>query len=247
MAKQTTAATKKKPAAKSRKSTVAKTSAAPTRRNGGDSGAKGRSLVIVESPAKATTIGRFLGNKYTVKASMGHVRDLPDGSLGVDPEHEFLPQYQVMKDKKTIVADLKKAGANASSIYLATDPDREGEAISWHLLEAAGWKDVPIRRVVFHAITPEAVKEAFEMHHVDVDVWNFEAQDHGADLLGIPHRLDGPTDAVRHMSEMLGGLAREVQPVILLFARDHQCVTGLERRDGEKGHADIILPNEAAR
>ena len=93
---------------------------------------------------------------------MGHVRDLPDGNLGVDPEHEFLPHYQVMKDKKTIVSDLKKAGMGASSIYLATDPDREGEAISWHLLEAAGWKDIPIRRVVFHAITPEAVKEAFE-------------------------------------------------------------------------------------
>jgi len=122
----------------------------------------GRSLVIVESPAKAITIGRFLGNKFTVRASMGHVRDLPDGKLGVDTENSFEPAYQIMKDKKTIVAELKKLGANATSIYLATDPDREGEAISWHLLEAAGWKGIPIRRVVFHAITPEAVKEAFE-------------------------------------------------------------------------------------
>jgi DNA topoisomerase-1 len=149
------------------KSTKAPAKRAPKADAGGSTGA-GRNLVIVESPAKAKTIGRFLGRSYIVKASMGHVRDLPSGKLGVETDaadpaaSSFAPDYLVMKDKKTIVADLKKAGDNASSIFLATDPDREGEAISWHLLEAAGWKNKPIRRVVFHAITPEAVKEAFE-------------------------------------------------------------------------------------
>ena len=87
-------------------------------------------VVVVESPAKAKTIGRFLGRGYSVKASMGHVRDLPNDKLGVDPDSSFAPAYLVMKDKKTIVADLKKAGDSASSIFLATDPDREGEAIA---------------------------------------------------------------------------------------------------------------------
>ena len=181
--------TTKKPATKSAaarpsalKSATAKT-AAPRRRAATAAGTAstsarmraGDSLVIVESPAKAKTVGRFLGNGYTVRASMGHVRDLPDDKLGVDTDNRFEPKYQVMKDKKTIVADLKKLGDSASSIYLATDPDREGEAISWHLLEAAGWKNKPIRRVVFHAITPEAVKEAFE-HDRDIDMRLVNAQ-----------------------------------------------------------------------
>ena len=131
--------------------------------------------MVVESPAKAATIGRILGRAYTVKASMGHVRDLPEGKLGVDPDQDFLPTYQEMKDKRSIVADLKKAGAAADDVYLATDPDREGEAISWHLLEAAGWKNKPVRRVVFHSITPEAIKEAFE-HDRDIDMRLVNAQ-----------------------------------------------------------------------
>ena len=130
---------------------------------------------MVESPAKATTVGRFLGSDYVVRASMGHVRDLPEGKLGVDTDHGFDAQYQVMKDKKTIVADLKKAGETAEDVFLATDPDREGEAISWHVLQAAGWKDKPIRRVVFHSITPEAVKEAFENER-DIDMRLVNAQ-----------------------------------------------------------------------
>ena len=135
----------------------------------------GQHLVVVESPAKATTVGRMLGRGYIVKASMGHVRDLPDGELGVDTDDEFRPDYRVMKDKKSIIADLKKAGAGAADIYLATDPDREGEAISWHVLQAAGWKGVPVHRVVFHSITPEAIKEAFENHR-DIDMQLVNAQ-----------------------------------------------------------------------
>ena len=131
--------------------------------------------MVVESPAKATTVGRILGSAYTVKATMGHVRDLPEGKLGVDTDQGFLPDYQVMKDKRSIVADLRKAGAAADVVYLATDPDREGEAISWHLLEAAGWKNKPVKRVVFHSITPEAIKEAFE-HDREIDMRLVNAQ-----------------------------------------------------------------------
>ena len=106
---------------------------------------------------------------------MGHVRDLPEGKLGVDTDHDFLPEYRVMKDKRSIIADLKKAGEAADDVYLATDPDREGEAISWHLLEAAGWKNKPVKRVVFHSITPEAIKEAFE-HDREIDMRLVNAQ-----------------------------------------------------------------------
>ena len=119
-------------------------------------------LVIVESPAKAVTIGRYLGSDYEVMASLGHVRDLPNGRLGVAVEEDFEPTYRVMTEKKKVVAEIKKAAEDAEDIFLATDPDREGEAISWHLLEAAGWGTKPVRRVVFHQITPDAVREAFE-------------------------------------------------------------------------------------
>ena len=158
---------------KTRKRTTRRrdTNAAPSSASPGN----GRHLVVVESPAKATTVGRILGSNYTVKASMGHVRDLPEGRLGVDTDRDFLPEYQVMKDKRAIIADLKKAGAAADDVYLATDPDREGEAISWHLLEAAGWKNKPVKRVVFHSITPEAIKEAFE-HDREIDMRLVNAQ-----------------------------------------------------------------------
>ena len=132
-------------------------------------------LVIVESPAKATTIGRFLGSAYTVMASMGHVRDLPSSSLGLDVNGDFRPHYEVVKGKQKVIAALKKAAKDTDTVYLATDPDREGEAISWHLKEAAGWKNVPTRRVVFHEITKEAIKDAFERHR-DIDMRLVNAQ-----------------------------------------------------------------------
>ena len=119
-------------------------------------------LVIVESPAKARTVGRFLGKKFSVKASMGHVRDLPRRKLGVEiNEDSFVPTYTVSVDKRKIVAELKKAAADAEIVYLATDPDREGEAIAWHLLEAAKIDLDKARRVVFHEITESAIEEAF--------------------------------------------------------------------------------------
>jgi DNA topoisomerase-1 len=121
-------------------------------------------LVIVESPAKARTINKILERGYNVKASLGHVRDLPKGNLGVDVEGDFTPKYVIPQQKRKIVRELKQAANKASSIYLATDPDREGEAISWHLIHAAklDGNKIPIRRVVFHEITKEAVREAFQ-------------------------------------------------------------------------------------
>jgi len=121
-----------------------------------------KSLVIVESPAKARTLLKILGSKYNLKASLGHVRDLPKSELGVDIENGFAPRYVVPKAKNKIVNELKRAVQSASSVYLATDPDREGEAIAWHLVEVTGAGRKPYHRVVFHEITSPAVKQAFE-------------------------------------------------------------------------------------
>ena len=97
-------------------------------------------LIIVESPAKARTIQKFLNDDYKVMASMGHVRDLPSKKLGFDPENHFMPQYEIPKDKKKTITELKKAISKETSIYVATDEDREGESISWHLISALAWK-----------------------------------------------------------------------------------------------------------
>jgi DNA topoisomerase-1 len=118
-------------------------------------------LVIVESPAKARTLSKILGGGYSVKASMGHVRDLPRASLGVDIQKGFTPKYVIPPEKKKIVREIKEAAGKTSSIYLATDPDREGEAISWHLAQATKL-DKDISRVVFHEITKDAVQQAFQ-------------------------------------------------------------------------------------
>ncbi len=133
----------------------------------------GRSLVIVESPKKARAINKFLGPAYVVKASMGHVRDLPKRTLGLDVAKGYRPSYEIMPAKKSTIDELKREAAKASMVYLATDPDREGEAIAWHLKEALGIPEDRTRRVLFFEITEKAVKEAFnhvgpiDMHKVD--------------------------------------------------------------------------------
>ena len=137
--------------------------------------AKGKDLVIVESPAKARTVGQILGDKYVVTASLGHVRDLPQWRFGVNIEDDFQPTYEVVKDKREVIEQLRNAGASANDIYLATDPDREGEAISWHLQAAADWdgRAVPPKRVVFHEITKDAVEEAFSQpREIDMQLVN---------------------------------------------------------------------------
>ena len=132
-------------------------------------------LVIVESPAKARTVGKFLGSGYTVKASVGHVRDLLRSQLSVDVEHDFTPKYRVPNEKKPVVKELKNAADKAQEIYLATDPDREGEAIAWHLMEATDMDEARAKRVVFHEITKDAVAEAFA-HPRQVDMKRVNAQ-----------------------------------------------------------------------
>ncbi len=143
--------------------------------------AGGISLVIVESPAKARTISKFLGRAYTIEASIGHIRDLPQGAkeipaeykkedwayLGVNVNHQFEPVYVISRDKTQQVRKLKSLLKGAKNLYLATDEDREGEAISWHLCEVLKPK-VPVRRLVFHEITEEAIREALE-HPREID------------------------------------------------------------------------------
>ncbi len=121
-----------------------------------------KNLVIVESPAKARTLAKILGKGYSLKASLGHIRDLPRSQLGVDIEHGFEPKYVVPRDKSKTVRELKEAVLGAAAVYLATDPDREGEAIAWHLAEVTRKNKIPYRRVVFHEITRQAIERAFK-------------------------------------------------------------------------------------
>jgi DNA topoisomerase I len=134
-------------------------------------------LVIVESPAKARTLTKILGKSYIVKASMGHVRDLPADKLGIAVEKDFEPEYRNIKERKPLITEIKELANGASAIYLATDPDREGEAISWHLIKAANLeKDgIPLRRVTFHEITKDAVLTAFDNPR-PLDIKMVEAQ-----------------------------------------------------------------------
>jgi len=134
-----------------------------------------KNLVIVESPAKARTLSRILGSDYSLKASLGHVRDLPKSKLGVDIEKGFAPTYVVPREKSKIARELKEAAKTASTVYLATDPDREGEAISWHLVKVMKSNKTPYRRVVFHEITEEAIRQAFK-HTRSIDMQLVNAQ-----------------------------------------------------------------------
>src|SRR5699024_6500213 len=119
-------------------------------------------LVIVESPAKAKTIERYLGKNYNVKASMGHVRDLPKSQMGVDVEEQYKPKYITIRGKGEVLKELKKEAKKATKIYLAADPDREGEAIAWHLAHALNVDEQSECRVVFNEITKDAIKESFK-------------------------------------------------------------------------------------
>jgi len=119
-------------------------------------------LVIVESPAKARTINRYLGQEYQVRACMGHVRDLPKSKLGVDLEHDFAPSYRILPTRKKTIAALKALAAKADEVFLATDLDREGEAIAWHLAQALKVPEKKLRRVIFNEITRNAIHQAFK-------------------------------------------------------------------------------------
>jgi len=166
--------TKKAASTAVKKSTSAKTTASKSKKAAAAPVPRG-SLVIVESPAKAKTISKYLGRGYTVKASMGHIRDLPKSTLGVDVGDSFNPKYLIPRDKLKTVKDLKESVQAAKEVILATDPDREGEAIAWHLVHATDAQNKIIRRVVFHEITPDAVNEAMQ-HPRDIDMDLVDAQ-----------------------------------------------------------------------
>ncbi len=144
---------------------------AKTKKNG----SSGKSLVIVESPAKAKTINRYLGKDYVVKASMGHVRDLPDHDLGIDIDNNFAPTYGVVTSRKKTIKELHDLAQNAELVYLATDLDREGEAIAWHLVEALELDESRIKRVIFNEITESAIHAAFD-HPLTVNMDKVNAQ-----------------------------------------------------------------------
>ena len=119
-----------------------------------------KTLLIVESPAKAKTIGKYLGTKYIVKSSMGHIRDLPKSKLGVDVENEFEPHYINIRGKGDLIKELRAAAKKSSKILLATDPDREGEAIAWHLQTVLGMTEGELCRIEFHEVTKNAIMDA---------------------------------------------------------------------------------------
>ncbi|MBQ3400435.1 MAG: type I DNA topoisomerase, partial [Lachnospiraceae bacterium] len=132
-----------------------------------------KKLIIVESPAKVKTIKKFLGAGYDVAASGGHVRDLPKSTMGIDTEHDFEPRYITIRGKGDVLADLRRRAKNADKVYLATDPDREGEAIAWHLTFALGIDPAKTYRISFNEITKKAVKEALkEPREIDIDLVN---------------------------------------------------------------------------
>ena len=150
-----------------KKRAVKKTRKATARRGTG-------ALVIVESPTKAKTIGKYLGSGYTVKATVGHLRDLPQRELGVDVEHGFTPKYVTIKEKAKTLAEIKRAAKTSERVLLATDPDREGEAIAWHVAGQLG-NGGSVRRVLFHEITKDAVAHALA-HPLDIDQRKVDAQ-----------------------------------------------------------------------
>src|SRR5438105_712316 len=133
-----------------------------------------KNLVIVESPAKAKTINKFIGKDYVVKASVGHVRDLPKSEIGVD-ETTFEPKYEVLEGKQKVVSELKAAAKKADIIFIASDPDREGEAIGWHVMSLLGGDSRKVRRVLFHEITKNAVRKAID-NPTDIDMNKVNAQ-----------------------------------------------------------------------
>ena len=136
---------------------------------------KNKKLLIVESPAKVKTIKKFLGSTYEVAASQGHIRDLPKSTLGIDPENDYEPKYITIRGKGPILSDLKKEVKKADKVYLATDPDREGEAISWHLAKSLGIADEDVERITFNEITKDAVKESLK-HPRKIDINLVDAQ-----------------------------------------------------------------------
>ncbi len=206
------------------KSTAAKSAAAKKKtasgyKAGSSHISKNQSLVIVESPAKAKTVGRFLGKDYVVRASIGHVRDLNKYSMSIDVEHDFAPKYYVPKEKKELVQELTDLAAGAKKVYLATDPDREGEAIAWHLLESANIDPKKSERVVFHEITEPAINDAFSHPgKVNMDLVDAQQARRVLDRL-VGYNLSPLLMRKVHMRNLSAG---RVQSVVLKLVVDRE-------------------------
>src|SRR5699024_3004320 len=219
----------------------------------------GRHLVIVESPAKARTIGRYLGAEYDVRASVGHIRDIPVprdlpaemkkgpyGRFGVDVENGFDPYYIVSPDKKKTVAELKKALKEADTLYLATDEDREGEAIAWHLLETLKpKKSLPVKRMVFHEITKDAIRAALDSTR-DIDASLVDAQETrrildrlvGFELSPVLWRKIKPSLSAGRVQSVATRLVVERERERMAFvAADYWDITGTFAADGAESAA----------
>jgi len=213
---------------------------------------KGRSvreidhLVIVESPTKARTVERFLGKAYVVRASKGHVRDLLRSRLSVDVENDFQPRYTVPKQRREIVKQLKEEAAHARAIYLATDPDREGEAIAWHIMEAAGIPEEKARRVVFHQITRDAIEEAFQHpRQVDMNLVNAQQARRILDrLVGYQispllwKRVRSGTSAGRVQSVALRLVVEREREIQAFVPEEYWTITAELARQAERGRPD---------
>src|SRR3989338_8168930 len=209
-------------------------------------------LVIVESPTKAKTISKFLGKGYTVESSFGHIRDLPKSKLGVDPANNFEPKYLVPADKKARVKELKALAATAEEILFATDEDREGEAISWHLAEVLGEKPEKIKRITFHEITKKAIEHAVE-HPRKLDLHLVDAQQ----ARRIVDRLVGYELSPFLWKKVRGGLsAGRVQSVAVRLiverereiqafkAEEYWTIDATMRAEGKDFEAKLAAVNE---
>ncbi len=196
-------------------------------------------LVIVESPAKAKTIAATLGAGYTVRASLGHVRDLPDDELGIDLEHNFKPTYHLLRAKAKTIKQLREALAGASELYLATDPDREGEAIAWHLLQALKPK-MRVQRVTFHAITPTDIQAAFaQPRGIDMPLVNAQQARRVLD------RLVGYQVSPLLWKSTGGKSAGRVQSVALrLVVERERDIRNFVPREYWSIHADLAKPTD---
>ena len=210
----------------------------------------GKNLVIVESPAKAKTIENYLGEDYTVLSSVGHIRDLATsgpGGLGVDVEHEFAPQYKNVSGKAKLIKELKQAAKNSDSVYLATDPDREGEAISWHLADVLDL-DVDLeRRVVFNEITKDAILEAFQ-HPRAIDMDLVRSQESrrildriiGFKLSKLLQSKIKSKSAGRVQSVALGLIVNKEKEILKFVSEEYWTVQALFEREKSKIEAELV-------
>ena len=206
-------------------------------------------LIIVESPTKVHTIKKFLGSGYDVIASQGHIRDLPKSKLGVDIEHDFEPQYITIRGKGDVIADLKKAIKKADKIYLATDPDREGEAISWHLTQGFDMSGKEVRRITFNEITKDAVKAALKKPHA-IDRHLVDAQQArrvldrvvGYELSPILwKKVKGKLSAGRVQSAVLSMVAAREKEINAFIPEEYWSLTAkLSDKDGRTVSAEFF-------